>query len=181
MVVVAAAAVTAAVTAVVTAAVTAVVTAAVTAAATAVVTAAQVCLSTSDSSVLNMEMETHDLVNAHRVSIGRNALTMHDCMRKCARAHSANMAKNNFFSHSNNHGDSPFNRMQKCGISYSTAGENIAAGYRSASACVSGWLNSSGHRANIENGKYTHGGMGYASGGGGYGRYWTQVFAGNPR
>lgn len=50
-------------------------------------------------------------------------------------------------------------------------GENIAYGYTSSSSVFQGWLNSSGHRANIENPNYTHVGFGLT------GKYWTVVFA----
>lgn len=52
---------------------------------------------------------------------------------------------------------------------WSRAAENVASGY-SASDVVTGWMNSSGHRANIL-GDYTTIGIGYANG------YATQVFA----
>jgi hypothetical protein len=41
---------------------------------------------------------------------------------------------------------------------------------------MNGWMNSSGHRANILNTGYREIGVGYYQGGGGYGRYWTQDF-----
>ena len=41
--------------------------------------------------------------------------------------------------------------MREFGISYRTAGENIAMGYQSAQSVVNGWMNSPGHRANILN------------------------------
>lgn len=58
-----------------------------------------------------------------------------------------------------------------------TWGENVAAGYSSASAVVSGWMNSSGHRANILNGAYTQMGSCSADAADGT-RYWVQKFAG---
>lgn len=39
-------------------------------------------------------------------------------------------------------------------------------------AVVNGWMNSSGHRANILNANFTHIGVGYVSGG----NYWAQMF-----
>ena len=60
------------------------------------------------------------------------------------------------------------------GLSYRTAGENIAKGYASPQAVVNGWMNSSGHRANILNVSYTQIGIGYVA----QGNYWTQMFVG---
>lgn len=56
------------------------------------------------------------------------------------------------------------------GVAYSAAGENIAYGSSTGSAVLTAWLDSSGHRANIENANFTHHGVGKA------GTYWTHVF-----
>jgi uncharacterized protein YkwD len=64
--------------------------------------------------------------------------------------------------------------MRSFGVSYRTAGENIAVGYTSPAAVVQGWMNSEGHRANILNASYTQIGMGYESAG----HHWTQMFIG---
>lgn len=58
------------------------------------------------------------------------------------------------------------------GISYKAYGENIAQGYRTPQAVVTGWMNSSGHRANILNASFTQIGVGYVADG----NYWTQMF-----
>ncbi len=39
--------------------------------------------------------------------------------------------------------------MKNYGITYKSAGENIAQGQRTASEVVKAWMNSEGHRANI--------------------------------
>ncbi|MCA0296127.1 MAG: CAP domain-containing protein [Actinobacteria bacterium] len=100
-------------------------------------------------------------------------------LAKVATAHSKDMAAHSFFSHSSRNGDSPFDRMGAAGYKYSSAGENIAAGYRTPSSVVKAWLKSKGHCKNIMKRSYTELGVGYAEGGY-YGTYWTQDF-GNPR
>ena len=60
------------------------------------------------------------------------------------------------------------------GLSFRTAGENIAYGQRTPQAVVNAWMNSSGHRANILNASYTQIGVGYVAAG----NYWTQMFIG---
>ena len=62
--------------------------------------------------------------------------------------------------------------MKSFGISYRSAGENIAMGYKTPEAVVDGWMNSSGHRANILNSSFTKIGVGYVKDG----HYWTQIF-----
>ena len=67
---------------------------------------------------------------------------------------------------------SPYQMMKSFGISYRTAGENIAKGYATPQAVVNAWMHSPGHRANILNATYTRIGVGYVEGG----NYWTQMF-----
>ena len=111
-----------------------------------------------------------DLVNDHRGSIGATALIWDDRVAQVALAHSQDMATRGFFSHTNPDGLSPFDRLSAAGISYTTAGENIAYGFSSATSVYQAWMGSSGHRANIENPAYTHHGVGR------YGTYWTHLF-----
>lgn len=123
-----------------------------------------------------LEARVAELVNEHRQSIGAEPLVWLNDLGDVARAHSQDMADRGFFSHTNPDGDDPFDRMSDAGISYGWAGENIAWGYTSAEAVVQGWLDSPGHRANIENVNYTHHGIGHVA----EGNYWTHLFAGNP-
>ena len=69
---------------------------------------------------------------------------------------------------------SPFDMMKSFGITYNTAGENIAMGYSTPEAVVDAWMNSEGHRANILNSSYKEIGVGYIADG----NYWTQMFIG---
>ena len=82
------------------------------------------------------------------------------------------MKDNNYFSHKSPTYGSPFEMIKNFGISYKSAGENIAKGQASPQAVVNAWMNSSGHRANILNSTYTKIGVGYVA----EGKYWTQMF-----
>lgn len=82
------------------------------------------------------------------------------------------MQKNNYFDHNSPTYGSPFDMMKKFGISYKSAGENIAQGQRTPEEVVQAWMNSAGHRANILNNGFTHIGVGYVENG----NYWTQQF-----
>ncbi|WP_243713113.1 CAP domain-containing protein [Actinomadura sp. 6K520] len=113
------------------------------------------------------------LTNAERAKSGCGALRVDQRLVTAARKHSADMAANNYFSHTSQNGDSPWDRMAAAG--YPDAGaENIAKGYPTAAAVVKGWMNSPGHRANILNCGLRAIGVGMASGPGG--PYWTQNF-----
>jgi uncharacterized protein YkwD len=115
------------------------------------------------------------LTNQRRAAKGCGALTVNAALTRVAQAHSADMAANNYFSHDSQDGRSPFDRMSAAGYRFGAAAENIAAGQRTPSDVVTAWMNSEGHRANIENCTYTEIGVGYATGGS-YGSYWTQDF-----
>ncbi len=123
-----------------------------------------------------------DLINAERVSVGCAPLQVNSKLVAAAQVHSEDMAINDFFSHTGSNGSSPGQRIAAQGYSYSTWGENIAAGYTTAAAAVNGWMNSSGHRANILNCNYQETGVGYYflandPGNENWRHYWTQVFA----
>ncbi len=104
-------------------------------------------------------------------------VTMSPALRCAARVHSADMAARGFFEHDNPSGESPWDRMAKAGYaSYSTAGENIAAGSPDAAGTMMQWLDSDGHCSNIMNPGFSELGVGYSTGGT-YGHLWTQDFA----
>ncbi|MEJ2482034.1 MAG: CAP domain-containing protein [Gemmatimonadota bacterium] len=116
-----------------------------------------------------------DLVNARRVAEGCAPLVWHDGVAAVADAHSADMRDRDFFAHTNPDGKSPFDRLRDAGIDWSgAAGENIAWGTSSGQTAFDMWINSSGHRANIENCAFTHHGVGLVD------ARWTHLFVQNP-
>ncbi len=125
-------------------------------------------------SVLSYESEVIRLVNEIRVQNGLKALTANWELSRVARYKSEDMVKNKYFSHTSPTYGTPFQMMRSFGLSYRTAGENIAYGQRTPAAVVDAWMNSSGHRANILNASYTQIGVGYCAAG----NYWTQMFIG---
>lgn len=131
--------------------------------------------------ILAMEEDTLDLINQQRAANGVAALTMDEAVRGVARAHSQDMIDRNFFDHVNPDGLDPFDRLAAEGISFRTAGENIASNQGvadPAATAVTGWMTSPGHRANILNPNFTHTGMGIAVSDSGA-HFFTQVFIGN--
>lgn len=127
---------------------------------------------TDDSKAVSFEQEVIRLVNEIRVQNGLKELAFDWELGRVARYKSQDMKDNAYFSHTSPVYGSPFQMIKSFGISYKSAGENIAKGYATPQAVVNGWMNSSGHRANILNASYTHIGVGYVAGG----NYWTQMF-----
>ncbi len=125
-------------------------------------------------SVSDYEREVADLVNEIRAEYGLNPLTLNSELSAVARTKSEDMRDNHYFSHTSPTYGSPFDMMKSFGISYRTAGENIAMGQRTPEEVVNAWMNSEGHRANILNASFTEIGVGYAANG----NYWTQMFIG---
>ena len=110
------------------------------------------------------------LVNNHRASLGRTPLAWDQRLADVAQAHTEDMVLRRFFSHTNPDGDTFADRIHEANITFVSASENIAAGYSTAQSVFSAWLLSPGHRSNIENGNFTHHGIGF------YQNYWTHVF-----
>lgn len=127
---------------------------------------------------ISYEARVIELINIERANAGLSALSAQGQLGSAAQLHSADMACNNYFSHTGLDGSSSGDRAQRQGYGSSFVGENIAAGYSSPESAVNGWMNSPGHKANILNADYTEIGVGYAFGGNSdYGSYWTAVFA----
>lgn len=127
-----------------------------------------------DSQADSYEKEVVRLVNVERRKNGLSELSYDWQLSRVARYKSEDMRKNNYFSHTSPMYGSPFEMIKSFGISYRSAGENIAKGQATPEAVVKAWMNSPGHRANILNSSFTHIGVGYAADG----KYWTQMFIG---
>lgn len=108
----------------------------------------------------SLEMQMFDLVNAAREDNGLAPVTWNSAAQSSSRKHSLDMAEHDFFDHMNLRNESPFQRMEKEGIHYLYAGENIAMGYSSSIFAHEALMNSAGHRKNILNAQYTHLGAG---------------------
>jgi uncharacterized protein YkwD len=118
------------------------------------------------------------LVNDHRASLGLGSLQISSSLTAAAVWKAQHMAEYLYMQH-----DDPAppvargvgSRLSACGYSGGGWGENIAYGYPSPGAVVNAWLNSSGHRANIENPAFTSIGVGAAAADSGT-MYWAQDF-----
>lgn len=129
---------------------------------------------TGDSAAKSFEREVVRLVNNERTKRGIPALKENWQLSRVARYKSEDMRKNGYFAHNSPTYGTPFQMIKSFGISYRTAGENIAKGQTTPAAVVNAWMNSQGHRANILNSSFTEIGVGYDN----RGHYWTQMFIG---
>ena len=111
-----------------------------------------------------LEAEACRLVNQQRAAKGLASLTIDSNLSVKARIKSRDMRDNGYFSHTSPTYGSPFAMMNALGISYRSAGENIAKGYTSAKAVVDAWMASQSHRDQILSAKYSSMGIGYVDG-----------------
>ena len=123
-----------------------------------------------------MEQQMVNLVNQERVKQGLKPLEVDMRLVKAARLKSQDMIDKNYTGHISPTYGSPFDMLKSMGITYKTAGENIA-GAGTVDRAHTNLMNSSGHRANILYTQYTKIGIGIIQGGP-YGLMITQIFMG---
>lgn len=126
----------------------------------------------------DLEAQVVALTNEYRASVGCRPVTAENRLSTLARAHSDDMASQDYFDHVSPAGLDPFDRIDRSGYGYSTASENLAAGLWRPEEVVQQWIDSPPHRANLENCQFTEIGVGVAGNAAStYRYYWTQVFA----
>ncbi len=131
--------------------------------------------STTDVTVDNKAaMEMLDLVNAERAKVGLPGLVWDEELAEVARAHSRDMFARGYFSHTNPDGLSPFDRIERAGVEFKAAGENLAYA-ANVELAHNGLMRSEGHRANILEVDFGRLGIGVIDGGI-YGKMFTQNF-----
>ncbi|WMT39718.1 CAP domain-containing protein [Paenibacillus sp. D2_2] len=125
---------------------------------------------TTDKS--DFEQQVLDLVNQERAKTGLSSLSRNEELSNMAMVKAQDMYNNNYFDHNSPTHGSPFDMMKEFGITYNTAGENIAKGQTTPTQVMKEWMNSPGHKANILNNSYTNIGIAY------YNNTWVQEFTG---
>ena len=115
-----------------------------------------------------------ELVNSARAANGLAPLVADTALSRVARVKSEDMIANQYFAHQSPTYGSPFDMMQQFGISFRTAGENIACN-QDVERAHQALMNSEGHRNNILSSQFTHIGIGIVDGGA-CGKMFTQMF-----
>jgi uncharacterized protein YkwD len=83
-------------------------------------------------------------------------------LEKAAAVHAQDMARNSYIDHAGRDGSTFSQRITRTGYPWHSAGENVAAGQRSAEDVVQDWLASPGHCANIMSDEFTEMGVAFA-------------------
>jgi uncharacterized protein YkwD len=110
------------------------------------------------------------LVNRHRAAAGCPALVWNEGAAHAAAAHSDDMARRGYFSHTSPEGQTFAQRLAGQGVRLRMGAENIALDPGTPAEVLGGWVRSPGHRRNLEECEYTHHGIGERAG------RWTHVF-----
>ncbi|KJS67808.1 MAG: sporulation protein [Peptococcaceae bacterium BICA1-7] len=122
------------------------------------------------------EQNMLNMVNSERSKNGLAPLKANLKLTGVARLKAKDMIDKNYFSHTSPTYGSPFDMMRQYGITYRTAGENLA-GAPSVNSAHTNLMNSPGHRANILNSSFKEVGIGVVNGGP-YGKMFVQMFIG---
>ena len=131
------------------------------------------------AAISQKEQEMINYINQARTNAGLSPLSYCSQLTSAARAKSRDMIDNNYFAHNSPRYGGLGNLLGTFGISYRSAGENLAMNSNgSVSAAHRSLMNSSGHRANILGSNFTRVGVGIQVKGDGS-HYYTQLFTGH--
>lgn len=114
-------------------------------------------------------IRVYELVNIERQKVGLAPLTYNTNAQSAANVRAAEI--HTLFSHDRPNGTQCFTALDEAGVSYYSAGENIAIGQTTPEEVVNDWMNSAGHRANIL-GNFTSIAVGFKD------NAWVQFFLG---
>lgn len=115
-----------------------------------------------------------NLANVERNAVGLPALSWDNAIANAANVRAVEISQ--VFEHTRPDGRSCFTALEEQGISNGYRGENIAAGYTTPKAVMTGWMNSQGHRENILRSQFKRIGVGYYIDANGRAN-WVQLFA----
>ena len=127
----------------------------------------------SENTYTDLINEVYEITNNYRSLVGVSSLTLDSSLVEAASIRAKELSDS--FSHTRPNGSSCFTVLSELGISYGTAGENIAAGYSSSQSVMEGWHSSSGHYQNIISSKFKKIGIGVNIINNQY--YWVQIFS----
>ena len=127
----------------------------------------------SENTYTDLINEVYEITNNYRSLVGVSSLTLDSSLVEAASIRVKELSDS--FSHTRPNGSSCFTVLSELGISYGTAGENIAAGYSSPQSVMEGWRSSSGHYQNIISSKFKKIGIGVNIINNQY--YWVQIFS----
>ena len=101
--------------------------------------------------------------NTQRANNGAGGLSLNGQLNAAAQAKANDMVARDYWSHNTPDGQEPWVFIDAQGYGYTKAGENLAYGFSSSGATVTGWMNSPSHRANMLDTAFSEVGFGFAN------------------
>ncbi len=123
-----------------------------------------------------VQAEALAFANVYRAGSGLAPLVWDDRIAAAAARHSGDQAATHTLTHTGSDGSSPRSRMVDAGYPTRWWAENAAAGYRTGTDVVWGWMDSPGHARNILNPRAFHVGIAVAYAADGT-EFWTMALA----
>jgi len=105
--------------------------------------------------------ELHSISNQQRSQNGLGGYQLNSKLSQAAAAKAQHMFAKNYWAHTAPDGTTPWSFISASGYSYTLAGENLAKDFSTSAGVVSGWMGSSGHRANVLSTRFRD--VGYAA------------------
>lgn len=102
--------------------------------------------------------------NQERANNGLGPLTLNSKLNSSAQSKANDMVARDYWAHNTPDGQEPWIFFDAAGYQYQKAGENLAYGFGTSAATVTGWMNSPSHRANMLDSGYTEVGFGFTNG-----------------
>ena len=124
-----------------------------------------------------LEYQAAALTNKARAEAGLRPLIIDGGLTSLARLKSGDMRARGYCGHESPVYGSPFDMLNRYGINYHHAAENVAMGFETPEAVMNSWMESPAHKKNILNKRYERIGVGAAKDTNGA-LYWTQLFIG---
>ena len=122
------------------------------------------------------EQEVLNLINDYRKQNGLENLEIYSKLQEIAEIKAKDIVENEYFSHNSPDLGTPFELMDKTGVCYQIAGENLA-GNISPKKAVEAWINSKDHRDNILDERFSYTGISVVDSPI-YGKVFVQMFIG---
>lgn len=102
--------------------------------------------------------------NEQRSKNGVAPLTINSKLNNAAQSKANDMVARNYWAHNTPDGQEPWVFFDAAGYDYYKAGENLAYGFSTSNATVTGWMNSTTHRENLLDSAFTEVGFGFTNG-----------------
>lgn len=133
-------------------------------------------LEEKEAQLTQEEQVTLNLINEYRKQNGLQKLKPLSDLQSSAKLKAEDLVNSNYFSHNSPNLGTPFEMLENNEVEYAIAGENLA-GNTTPDRAVEAWINSTSHRDNILEPKFTYTGICVIESKV-YGRVFVQLFIG---